>query len=107
MLTGEDVFRARPAANPAGPRARREAAAGADGDLGLVEQLHGEVDRAQALAPLARVAGPDEHARLRGRHLPADAPEALDQHVAPPLVDLRLPLDGLVAVAQGDDAGDL
>src|SRR5437588_511000 len=42
-----------------------EAAARTDGYLRFFEQLHGEVDRPHPLAPLRRIARPDEHARLR------------------------------------------
>src|SRR5262249_45555712 len=84
-----------------------EAAARADGDFRLFEQLQGEVDRAHALAPFLRVAGPDEHAGLGLFRLPADPLQALNEHVAALLVLDGLAVHQLLAKAHGHDAGDL
>src|SRR5271157_6051824 len=59
-----------------------ETPARTDSDLGLLEQLHGKVDRAQALTPFLRVPGPDEHAGLGPFHFPADALQAVYQDIA-------------------------
>src|SRR3954449_13378875 len=63
-----------------------EAPAGADGDLGLLEQFHGEVDRAHARAPGLGDRRPDEHARLGAGDVPAETVEAVDEHVPTLLV---------------------
>src|SRR4051794_2147755 len=58
-----------------------EAAAGPPPHLCLLEHFHAKFDRAQPAPPLLRIARPDEHGRFWRFHLPADAPQSLDQDV--------------------------
>src|SRR5579875_3706987 len=84
-----------------------ETAAGTDGDAGFLNQLHGKIDRSHALSPLLRITRPNKHRRPGRFHFPANAAQALDQHIAAFLILLRLALYQLFAVAQGNDAGNL
>src|SRR5689334_10717496 len=52
-----------------------EATAGADGHVGLFQELHGEIDRAHPGLPGLGHGRPGEHPRPGGLGLPADAPE--------------------------------
>ena len=84
-----------------------EAAARADGHVGLFQELHGEVDRAHPRLPRLGHCRPDEHAGAGRLDLPSDPPQAADHGVAPGLVLGDLGQPGLLAVPQGNDRGDL
>src|SRR5262249_15835369 len=84
-----------------------EAAAGADSNFGFFEQFQGEVDGAKSVAPFLGVLRPDEHAGFRPVHVPANAAQAVYQHVAAALILGGLTIHQFIAVAQGEDAGNL
>src|SRR5438067_424796 len=67
-----------------------EASAGADRDLGFLQQFHREVHRAHPRPPRLRITRPHEHPGPWPFRLPADPPQAVHEHIAPALVLLRL-----------------
>mmetsp|Transcript_2839 Transcript_2839/g.7339 ORF Transcript_2839/g.7339 Transcript_2839/m.7339 type:complete len:399 (+) Transcript_2839:976-2172(+) len=83
-----------------------EADAGRHADLGLLEQLPGELQRAE-LAVGRRDGRPDIHAGLRAVDRPAGFNQAFVQHVAAPLVAGGDVLHALLVALQRGDGGDL
>ena len=83
-----------------------EADAGADGDLGVLEKVFGELERAEVAEGLGD-AGPGEHGGAGGFGLPAEAIEPVDEDVAPAAIDLGDVCDALLRAFEGADAGDL
>src|SRR5690242_15324709 len=75
-----------------------EAAARAHGDMAFAQRAQRE--RTRRLT--GRDRRPDEHRRLRPRHLPADAPEPVAQRVAAALVHARRVRRLIARLAQGN-----
>src|SRR4029450_3260403 len=83
-----------------------EADAGRHGDLGLLDQKLGELQRAQALEGIGN-RGPHEHRALGLGHVPADLVEPVHQYVAALPVELDDLADTLLVGLERHDAGDL
>lgn len=83
-----------------------EADTGGNGDEGFFEELLGEFEGAKGTEALGD-GGPEEHAAFWFFDRPTGTIEALDEEVATLLVQVADLVSFILALAQGDDGGDL